>query len=229
MPHFTILTDDDGSVRQLLVDGVPHEGGIKLEQVFAIVSTYFKLAADNLHVMASCNDDELLRKYGLQSFLMSLTAIEAFTNVFFTLLGMQKENSELLKVAGRRSGPLLKRLRACLGLAFAEPLSEQELLLEQIGRLYSLRNQIVHPRWEPASMTIGGDTTIHIKGLTQSFQASFESETLCMECYQWCLLLVIRVARAAGNRTVDGFCFHWTGEYGLSEEEVLAKLGIQRD
>lgn len=82
MPHFTILTNDDGSVVQILCDGEPHDGGVSFEPPHQIVSTYFKIARTNLDAMRTEKESNRKRPLGLQAFLMSLTGVEAFTNVF---------------------------------------------------------------------------------------------------------------------------------------------------
>ncbi len=85
MPHFTWITDEEGIFTQVLKDGEPYEGRVKLEQVYAIVRTYFRLAKVDLDHMCNAADDDERRFWGLQAFLMSLTGIEAFTNTFFPL------------------------------------------------------------------------------------------------------------------------------------------------
>lgn len=222
MPHYALATNDDGSVRQILRDGESYDQAIRLEPAWSIVSTYFKLARGNLGPMARASDVEMRRFHGLQAFLMSLTGVEAFTNVFFRLHGENTGNSSLLDRVGER-GPLVPRLRACLNLAFARSLDDQDVLLGQVRELYQLRNQIVHPQWDPASLSMDGAIVIH--GLAQNFQAAFEDDVFCLEAFCWCLLLVVRVGKLAGN-TDTGFAFHWTGQYGLTEEYLLERLGL---
>lgn len=48
MAHFYIDSNDDGSVRRILRDGELHAEGVSLEQLFSIVTLYFKLAASNI-------------------------------------------------------------------------------------------------------------------------------------------------------------------------------------
>lgn len=225
MPHFTWITDDDGIISQMLRDGEPYDSRVRLEQVYAIVSTYFRLASADLEHMAGAHDDAERRFWGLQAFLMSLTGIEAFTNTFFRLHGMQTGSADLVHRA-EQQGPLVLRLQDCLALAFPQPLEDQDALLERVRELYRLRNRIVHPRWEPASLTITGPTPLIFEGLAENFQALFEDQTLCREAYYWCVLVVARVARALGQSAIDGFCFHWTGIYGLTEEILLNELGL---
>jgi hypothetical protein len=226
MPHFSLHTNEDGSIRQILRDGQPYDTAIRLEPAYSIVSTYFKLAAGNLKPMPQDADGEMRRFHGLQAFLMSLTGAEAFTNIYFQLLAHERGNTELLAKVSERYGPLVPRLAACLELAFDSPLDDQGSLLQRIRDLYQLRNQIVHPRWDPASVTIGGTIPILIAGMSQNFQATFEDEAFCREAFLWCLLLIVRVARAAGNTSTESFCFFWTGVEGLTEEWLVSQLGL---
>jgi hypothetical protein len=228
MPHFTFMMNNDGTIAQILRDGTLHEEAVTLEQVYAIVTTYFRSAERNIRAMHGLSDRELLRFHGLQAFLMSLTGVEAFTNVFFQVFAEERDRPALLARSEERRGPLIRRLEECLALAFDSPLVDQTLLLARIRELYQLRNQIVHPRSDPASMTMfeEGRIPLVLHGMTQNFQAAFESVEFCHEAYLWCLLLVARVGRAAGNTQIGGFCFYWAGAYGLTERAILDGLGI---
>jgi hypothetical protein len=226
MPHFTVTTNEDGSVSELLEDGVKCDRAIKLEPANAIVATYFKIAASNLNFMKCENSDVSRRFHGLQAFLMALTGVEAFTNVFFTLLGRERQDEALLNKVDEKFGPLVPRLKSCIELAFNEPIADQVRVLEQIRSFYAMRNQIVHPRWQPSSVNIGGEWLLSIEGLALNFQAAFEDERFCREAFFWCLLLVSSIGHATGNESTDGFCFHWTGQYDLSIPSIMAELGI---
>ena len=228
MAHFAFILNDDGSIAHILRDGALHQETVVLEQVHSVVTTYFKAANQNIVAMENITDREQLRFRGLQAFLMCLTGVEAFTNVFFHILGEERQLTELLRRAGRRQGPLIQRLTDCLSLAFHGPLEGQGQLMSRIGELYQLRNQIVHPRWSPASMVMVESDRIPliIHGMTENFQAAFEDADFCRETYLWCMLLLARVAKAAGNSRVDGFCFHWGGHYGLTEESIMRGLGL---
>jgi hypothetical protein len=225
MPHFTLFLNDDGSIRQILRDNEPYGEGVQLEPAHSIVSTYFRIASDNITAMERTENRQARRFYGLQAFLTSLTGVEAFTNVIFTLLAEEHGIGELSSRAARRDS-LLPRLTDCIQLAFQAPLQGQHALLERIRELYQLRNQIVHPRWNPVALTIPGETPLQINGLAENFQATFENPLFCREAFLWCLLLVVRVALAAGNEVVDGFCFLWTGQRGVTEAAVMSDLGL---
>lgn len=224
MPHFTLNTNDDGTISTILKDGAPHTKGIKLEPAWAIVRTYFEIAAANIDRMASEKDPKARCSLGLQAFLMSLTGLEAFANVFFLLLGRERNDDAIIRAA-KKQAPLVKRLANLIELSFDQGLVDQEMILKRVRELYQLRNQIVHPRWEPASMMVAGEVPIIIQDLSQNFQIAFEEVTLCREAYLWCLLLVSRVGKAAGN-TDSGFCFFWAGVYGLKEDVLLKELGL---
>lgn len=227
MPHFDIITNEDGSIAQILRDGVLHDEGVKLEQVHQIVSAYFKIARADLDAMRAAQSDEVKRFYGLQAFLMSLTGVEAFTNVFFHLLAMELNKPDLFARVTDQRGPLVARLRDCIALAFDSPLPGQDALIDRIQQLYRLRNQIVHPRWEPASMMMSGDSPpIIISGLCQNFQANFEDEAFCREAFWWCVKLVAEVGRVRGNAIIEGHCFYWAGIYGLTDEALAQNLGL---
>lgn len=225
MPHFDILTNDNGSVAQILCDGVPYNQNLSLEPLHQIVSTYFRIAASNLKAFSAAQDGVQRRWFGLQAFLMSLTGVEAFTNVFFHLLALERSSQDL-EVRVRQRGPIGDRIRDCIALAFDSSLVDQDELLSRIQRLYLLRNEIVHPRWQPTSMTLAGEIPLVIDGLCQNFQATFENEEFCREAFWWSVKYVADVGRAAGNTSISGHCFHWTGQYGLTETSVLEALGL---
>lgn len=159
MAHFAFILNDDGSIAHILRDGALHQETVVLEQVHSVVTTYFKAANQNIVAMENVTDREQLRFRGLQAFLMCLTGVEAFTNVFFHILGEERQLAELLRRAGRRQGPLIQRLTDCLSLAFHGPLEGQGQLMSRIGELYQLRNQIVHSAEQ-------GAPTLHITRIT---------------------------------------------------------------
>jgi hypothetical protein len=223
MPHFTINTDADGKVIQILKDGQPYNEAVRLEQLFAIVSTYFRIADNNLNAMQSVAKSEMLRFYGLQAFVMALTGVEAFTNVYFQLRGIEQKRPTLIAKAAER-GPLRPRLIVLIEMAFGAPLKQQELILAKVRELYRLRNEIVHPRWIPSSVSLNGE--INLEGLVQNFQAIFEDRRFCIEALTWCRLLVSRIALAAGVVDTGGFIFHWTGLYGVNDAGLSAALNL---
>lgn len=226
MPSFSLMLNDDGSVRHLLRDGEPYDRAIRLEPAYAIVATYFSLSASNIAGLAGAGDDELRRFHGIQAFLMALTGVEAFTNVYFTLRAHETGDDALKAIVDAARGSLLARLERCIACAFAEPLTGQDALIARLRELFAMRAQIVHPRWDPSSATIAGVFPLHIDGLAMNFQSSFEDERLCREAFLWCLLLVIRIAVAAGVEDVTAFCRFWTRQENVTEGGVLRQLGL---
>lgn len=229
MPHFIFDSNEDGTIRQVLKDGEPHQDAVRLEQLFSVVTIYFKLAAFNLGQMVQQEQSEQRRCFGLQSFLMSLTGLEAFTNTFFHLRGQELGNNAMLKRVAQSHGSLSQKIRELIALTPDGPIRDQDRLINQIFALSQLRNEIVHPRWVPSSVTIQGDAPVAIHGLVENRQALFEDRQLCREALLWCLLAVARVAAARGHEDVSGFMFHWTANYGLTLPAILQELGLPAD
>ena len=98
------------------------------------------------------------------------------------------------------------------------------MLIGRIKQLYRLRNQIVHPRWEPVSVSFSG---FALFDMCQNFQATFEDQSFCEEAFWWCVKLVAHVSVAAGNPAIEAPCFYWTGLYGLTEDVLSEKLGLR--
>ena len=87
MAHYHLETNDDGSIRQILRDGEPNPASVSLEQLFSIVTLYFKVAGSNLQLLEREESPPLRRAYGIQAFIMSLTGVEAFTITYLMLGG----------------------------------------------------------------------------------------------------------------------------------------------
>lgn len=226
MAHFTFESNEDGTVRRILKDGLPYDQPVKLEQVFSVVTIYFKLAAFNLNQMAAQEDSDVRRGFGLQSFLMSLTGLEAFTNTFFHLRAQELGNTAMLQRIEQSHGSLTRKIVDLVAMTPDGPLRDQDQLIDRIYALSQLRHEIMHPRWEPSGVTVGGEAPIVIHGLVENRQALFEDAVLCREALLWCLLVVARVGQARGNADVSGTLFHWTGNYGLTLAALLDALGL---
>lgn len=158
MAHYRVETNDDGSVRRILRDGEPHGDAVKLEQLFSIVTLYFKVAVSNLRLLENEQSAPLRRAYGVQSFLMSLTGVEAFTNTYFKLRGDELGDAEMVARVGKRHGSMTRKIEDLLAMTPEGSIEEQAL----IGRLHELsllRNALVHPQWEPASMALAATPT----------------------------------------------------------------------
>jgi hypothetical protein len=229
MPHFVFYSNEDGTIRRVLKDGQLHQEAVKLEQLFSVVTIYFKLAALNLDQMAQQQQGEGRRCFGLQSFLMSLTGLEAFINTFFHHRGRELGSSAMLERVRQSHGSLSRKIRELIALTPEGPIQDQDQLIDQIFVLSQLRNEIVHPRWVPSSLTVQGTAPVTIEGLVENRQALFEDQQLCRETLLWCLLVVARIAAAQGSEDVSGFMFHWTANYGLTLPAVLQELGLPTD
>lgn len=227
MAHYHIETNEDGSVRRILRDGEPHGEAVRLEQLFSVVTLYFKVAASNLRLLEQENSALLRRAYGVQSFLMSLTGVEAFTNTFFKLRGDELGDAEMAARVRQRHGSVTRKIEDLLARTPEGGIEGQALIIGRLHELSLLRNALVHPQWEPASVSLAGDTHIVINGLVGNFQAAFEDQAFCREALMWCLLFVARVAKARGNADASAILFHWTGIYGLTEAQIMAELGLE--
>ena len=75
-----------------------------------------------------------------------------------------------------------------------------------------------------------GSIPLVIQDMTVSFQAVFDDSNFCMEAHLWCMLLIVRIAKAAGAQDISAFCFHWTGAApGMTEDYLLEKLALKSD
>jgi hypothetical protein len=205
MPHFYFETDGEGRVAHIYRDGAPQEGPVTLETPQAVVQSYFSAALRSLRAMNIDMLDRELRDYGLQSFVMSLTGLEAFVNVYFHRRGFAEGNAELMRRADERR-PVEHKLSHLPRLAFGSNLPDQRMLNRKVRELYSLRSTIVHPKLELSSMRY---ENIAINGMVQNFQKAFEDPEFCREALQWCLLIVGRVGLAA-QEMGDMFVTYWT-------------------
>lgn len=225
MPHFAFKTNDD-SIKQIYKDGQPHDKAVKLEPLFSIVTIYFKLAEFNLDEVGKQAEGDGRRFFGVQSFLMSLIGLEAFTNTFFHLRAEELGSEAIRERVSQPHGSLSKKIKELVELTLDGPLVDQDRLIDQVFNLSQLRNEIVHPRWVPSSLVIDGQVQVKVDGLVENSQAIFEEAQFCHETLMWCLLVVARIAQAHGNEEVSGFMFHWTGNYDLTLPMILAKLGL---
>ncbi len=226
MPHFIFNTNEDGTIAQILKDGQPHDAAVRLEQAFSIVTIYFRIAASNVACMVGEAQREARRSLGLQSFLMSLTGLEAFTNTYFHLRARELGNQAIINRIEQTHGSLSRKIEELVEMTGDGPLAEQDAIIQRVFELAQLRHEIVHPHWLPSALTIGGEVPIHIDGLVENRQTIFEDEMLCREALLWCLLAVARVGQARGHEDLRGFMFHWTANYGLTLEAILEELGL---
>lgn len=225
MPHFLFESNDDGSIARILKDGQPLEGPVRLEQLHSVVTIYFRLAAEHVARMTELEDRDQRRAAGLQSFLMSLTGLEAFTNTYFHLRAQELGSEQMLLRIRQTHGSLSRKIGELIAMTPESQLVGQADVLDRIFELSQLRNEIVHPRWTPSALTITGGVPVKIMGLVENPQAVFEDAALCREALFRCLLVVARVGQARGHAEVSGFLFHWTGNYGLTLDAILDQLG----
>jgi hypothetical protein len=226
MAHYHFETNDDGSIRRILRDGEPNPASISLEPLFSIVTLYFKVAGSNLQLLEREESPPLQRAYGIQAFIMSLTGVEAFTNTYFKLRGDELADLRLAERVGQRHGSVTRKIEELLAMTPEGSIEDQATIIARLHELSLLRNTLVHPQWEPASMTLAGTVPVMIQGLVHNFQAAFEEPSFCREALMWCLLLVARVGKARGNADLSPFLFQWTGIYGLTEAQIMSELGL---
>ena len=228
MPHFTFIQNEDGTIRQTLKDGQPHNEDVALEQLYSVVTTYFDAANVNLGRLRVEEDKKAKRHFGLQAFLMGLTGIEAFTNTYFHLRAQELGSSEMLERIEQTHGSLSRKIVELMAMTPDGPLRNQDQLIERVFTLSQLRNEMVHPRWVPASLALYADGTVPlmIDGMVENRQRRFEDFDFCRDAITWCLLLIARVGQSRGHQDVSGFMFHWTGRYGLRLETLLSTLGL---
>ncbi|PZR51473.1 MAG: hypothetical protein DI537_56405, partial [Stutzerimonas stutzeri] len=226
MAHYHLETNDDGSIRRILRDGEPNSTSVSLEQLFSIVTLYFKVAGSNLQLLEKEDSKPLRRAYGVQEFIMSLTGVEAFTNTYFKLRGDELADPRLAERVGKRHGSVTRKIEELLAMTPEGTIEDQATIIARLHELTLLRNTLVHPQWEPASMTLAATVPVMIQGLVHNFQAAFEEAPFCREALMWCLLLVARIGKARGNADLSSFLFRWTGIYGLTEVQLMSELGI---
>lgn len=226
MAEFIIELNEDNTVKRVLRDGAPDSSAGQLEQLFSIVTIYFRLANSNLNQMRSMNDAMDRRACGVQAFIMSLTGLEAFANTYFHLRAREIKRLDLEQRVEQNRSTLAQKFRDLIALVGDPEMHDQEALLARIFQFSSLRNALVHPRWTPSSLVVSSDAPIVINDLVENFQAQFENQRFCHEALFWCLLVVARIAEARGNSDVSGFMFHWTGNYGLTLRMILQQLGL---
>lgn len=226
MAHFQIEISVDGRIQGILRDGEPHAASVVLEQLFSIVTLYFTAAEMNIQLLENEKEKLKRRAYGVQSFLMSLTGLEAFTNTYFKLRGEELCDQKVIDRVSQRYGSLTKKIRELLSMTPEGQIEGQDIILDRLHELSQLRNALVHPQWEPASAMLAGNMSLAISGLVQNFQATFEDFAFCHEALMWCLLLIARVGRSRGNSDVTAFIYRWAGIGNLGEREIMNYLGV---
>lgn len=227
MSHFEFDFNEDGSIHAIYKDGEPYERGISLETPNSLVRTYFETAMRELAAMKSDDDPDYYsadnRSHGLQSFLMSLVGTEAFLNVYFHVAGLQSGSDAAVDLA-TNDKTIEHKLAHLPRLIWGEPLQGSKKLCAKIRELYSLRSNLVHPKYAPSSISMQG---MIIAGLFDNPQKLFEDREFCREALRWCLLVVARVG-VRGNPTDTRFVEFWTGVSDTNADLSVA-LGIAVD
>ena len=226
MPHFLIETNDDESVRRILRDGEIYAEQLALEQHFSIVTTYFRSAGASLSQMNLETDNSRLRLMGLQSFVMSLTGLEAFANTYFHVRADEQGNPNLISRISRSHGALSRKIEDLIDLSGDGALRDQEVLIDRIFQLSRFRNDLLHPRWQPSSLALMFETPIYIEGLVENPQRALENIDFCRECLFWCLLVIARIFESRGIANIEGHMFYWTSFSNLSLEAICGELGL---
>ena len=226
MPHFLIEINDDESVRRILRDGEIYAEQLALEQHFSIVTTYFRSAGASLSQMRSETDNSRLRLMGLQSFVMSLTGLEAFANTYFHVRANELGNAELISRVSQSHGSLSQKITDLVELSGDGTLRDQEFLIGRIFQLSQFRNDLLHPRWQPSSIALMFETPVYIEGLVENPQRTLENADFCRECLFWCLLVIARIFESREISNIEGHMFHWTSFSNLSLEAICSELGL---
>lgn len=205
--HFEEKDSPTGKITAVYKDGKPLTDGMRLEMPDAIVQTYFKSALRNLSRMTQSEDDqEDNRHHGVQAFLMSLVGLEAFLNVYFHMIGREKNLPEIVDMATKRKINVETKIAHLPFKAFGLHLAGQKTLNKKARELYDLRSAIVHPKWEQSSFSMPG---IVISGMVDNFQRAFEDQEFCRDALCWCALIIARIGMLQ-NPTSDYFVTRWT-------------------
>lgn len=209
MPRYVIHTSDDQTIANITKDGLPFEESFRFVTVHAISSFYFRISYDVLKTMDGVSDEGALRAAGVHSFLMALMGVEAFTNVYFHLRGLEENRDELVRVALLKKGAFLDRARVLFRLLYDVEIDEADDLFQGLAGLFKLRNGIVHPRWIPSHIEFP-QAGVHLRGMVEDTNGIFEDYQFCREAFLLCARYVFRVCNLSGFK-VDGFLFHWMG------------------
>lgn len=228
MAKFDVISNLDGSTKQILKDGVTISK-LSLEQHYAIVSVYFISSAYSNNKIRETNDSKERRMHGMQSFIMCIAGLEAFANTFFYQRAIETGKNDILRRIKQNNGSLSKKIDDLINMSFSTKIRNQNAIIDKIFQYYTLRNEITHPHWEPSSVTFGDNAPITINGLTENSQVAFEDYDLCVSVFFWSLLLISRIGEICGNNNTSGFIFYWTGQYGVSIDKIEKFLNIPRD
>lgn len=226
MPHFVFDMNPDDTIRAVYKDGAVMETATRLEMPLAIVRTYFKSASRDLAQMTAndANRDDN-RHYGLQCFLMSLVGTEAFLNVFFHLVGRERNLPGVVDLANKDKATIEHKIAHLPRQAYGTPLPAQKQLVTKMRELYNLRSELVHPKWLPSTLAMPG---LVIDGLVDNQQKLFEDRDFCHEALRWCLLVIARIGDHAAGGPNEQFVQQWTS-LADTNATLSEALGIPAD
>jgi len=137
MLHFIFKSNDDGTTAQILKDGQPLDEAVRLEQAYSVVTIYFRIAADNLARMPGEERRETRRSLGLQSFIISLTGLEAFTNTYFHMRARELGSQEIVTRIEQTHGSLSRKIEELVAMSGDGPLVDQDALIRRVFELGS--------------------------------------------------------------------------------------------
>ncbi len=223
MAHFEIQQDQDGKICEIIRDGKKVAAPFKLEQPDSIVKIYFDIASSSLLQLETVEQHEKRRAFGLQSFLMSLTGLEAFANTYFQMRGDELSNPSIKELINKESGKMTERLKTLIKAVGDGPLVDQQDLIASIGQLAAARNGLVHPKWAQSTIEFGSQGPF-ISGLVENPHIPFESPVYCRRALLTCLLFVARVAEVRKVQQMEAFIFRWTGISNISLPGLLSEL-----
>ena len=66
---------------------------------------------------------------------------------------------------GQRHGSVTRKIEELLAMTPEGSIEDQATIIARLHDLSLLRNTLVHPQWEPASMTLAGTVPVMIQGL----------------------------------------------------------------
>ena len=175
--------------------------------------------------MQSETDDFTLEMLGVQSFILALTGLEAFINTYFLQRANETNNLALESKINLVKGNVGERLKKMPKLSSDRPLVEQSRLINELKTLSELRNAIVHPRWNPSSVSFQSQLPIQIHGLVINIRGVLRDQEFCESAFWKTILPIARIAEQREIEQIQEFLFHWTGLVGCSLSDVLAGAG----
>lgn len=210
MSHYELDMDEQGNTRAIYKDGELIES-VNLESPNSFVQTYFAAAVRNLAAMKNVDEDPYgdvardNRHFGVQCFLMSLLGVEAFLNIYFHQVGLERGLENVIDLANSDRA-IEHKLAHLPRQAFGTTLPHSKKLCGRMRSLYDLRSRLVHPKFTPSSVVFDGWM---YAGFAENEQKRFEDSEYCREALRWCLLVIARIGVHSGTTRWD-FVYNWT-------------------